>query len=96
MKHRGHGWKRRKDFAKGDLVQWNRWHPGDIPSPRDGRLVYKPQLRSHLGIVLEVYQSDSPARCWTAVVKFMDASLCNNYEHLYGRPIPLGCLVKLS
>ena len=89
---RPHGHKRKHLFKVGDLVRWNRWHPGDIPSPRDGRLVYKPQLRSHLGIVLEVYQSDSSARCWTAVVKFMDASLCSNYEHLYGRPIPLSCL----
>ena len=64
-----HGHKRKHLFKVGDLVRWNRWHPGDIPSPRDGRLVYKPQLRSHLGIVLEVYQSDSRARCWTAVVK---------------------------
>ena len=74
-------------------MRWNRWHPGDIPSPRDGRLVYKPQLRSHLGIVLEVYQSDSKARCWTAVVKFMDAKLDDvNYWGGDGRPIPLNCL----
>ena len=96
MKHRGHGWKRRKDFAKGDLIQWNRWHPGNIPYPLDGRLAYKPQLRSHLGIVLEVYQSDSPARCWTANVKFMDPALNSDYWGLEGHPIPLGCLVKLS
>ena len=87
-----HGHKRKHLFKVGDLVRWNRWHPGNIPYPLDGRLAYKPQLRSHLGIVLEVYQSNTPARCWTAVVKFMDASLCNNYEHLYGRPIPLSCL----
>ena len=87
-----HGHKRKHLFKVGDLVRWNRWHLGDIPTNRAGRLVYKSHMKSHLGIVLEVYQSDSTARCWTAVVKFMDASLCSNYEHLYGRPIPLSCL----
>ena len=94
MKHRGHGWKRRKDFAVGDLVQWNQWQLGDIPTHRDGRLVYKPQLKSHLGIVLEVYRSNSKARCWTADVKFTSSVLHNDWED--ARPMPLSCLVKLS
>ena len=74
-------------------MRWNRWHPGEIPSPRDGRLVYKPQMRSHLGIVLEVYQSDSKARCWMADVNFMDPKLDDtHYWGTGGRPIPLSCL----
>ena len=96
MKHGPHGHTVRKDFAKGDLVQWNRWYPGNTLSNRDGRLVYKQQLQSHLGIVLRVYQSGSNAHCWTADVKFMDAELNNNYYGLDGNSIPLGCLVKLS
>ena len=93
MKHRGHGWKLRNDFAKGDLVQWNRWHLGGMPIARDGRLVYKNHMHSHLGIVLEVYQSDSKARCWTADVKFMDAKLdASDCWGGDGRPVPLSCL----
>ena len=94
MKHRGHGWKLRNDFAKGDLVQWNRWHLGGMPVAREGRLVYKNHMHSHLGIVLEVYRSNSKARCWTAAVRFADPVLCNDWED--ARPIPLTCLVKLS
>ena len=97
MKHRGHGWKLRKDFAKGDLVQWNHWTFSDeYREDARGLRTFDKYVASDLGIVLKVYRSTSKARCWTADVKFMDASLCNNYEHLYGRPIPLGCLVKLS
>ena len=77
-------------------MRWNRWHPGDIPSPRDGRLVYKPQLRSHLGIVLKVYKSTSKAKCWTANVKFLDPKLNSDYWGLEGHPIPLNCLIRLS
>jgi len=96
MKHRGHGWKLRKDFAKGDLVQWNRWHLCDDWTQVDGRKVFKKKMYSHLGIVLKVYQSTSKARCWTADIKFIDAALNNDYWGLEGHPIPLGCLVKLS
>ena len=89
---RPHGHKRKHLFKVGDLVRWNRWHPGDIPSPRDGRLVYKPQLRSHLGVVLRVYKSTSKAQCWTADVRFMEAELNSDYWGCHGRSIPLGCL----
>ena len=73
-------------------MRWNRWHTDSDWIKVDGSITYKRQVKSHLGIVLKVYRSTSKARCWTADVKFMDASLCNNYEHLYGRPIPLSCL----
>ncbi len=97
MKHRGHGWKLRKDFAKGDLVQWNQWQlEWDDYITVDGRKSYKKKVISHLGIVLEVYRSNSKARCWTADVKFSDPQLNNDYYGLGGHPIPLGCLVKLS
>ena len=97
MKHRGHGWRRRKEFAVGDLVQWNHWKYSDeYREDPKGRRWFDKYVASDLGIVLEVYRSDSKARCWTATVRFMDTSLCNNYEYLDGRPIPLGCLVKLS
>ena len=94
MKHRGHGWKRRKDFAVGDLVQWNRWHYDDDWIKVDGGMVFKKHMKSYLGIVTEVYRSNSKARCWTAAVRFADPVLCNDWED--ARPIPLTCLVKLS
>ena len=94
MKHRGHGWKRRKDFAVGDLVQWNRWHLCDDWIQVDGRKIFKKKMYSHLGIVLEVYRSNSKARCWTADVKFTSSVLHNDWED--ARPMPLSCLVKLS
>ena len=95
MKHRGHGWKLRKDFAKGDLVQWNQWQlEWDDYITVDGRKSYKKKVISHLGIVLEVYRSNSKARCWTADVKFTSSVLHNDWED--ARPMPLGCLVKLS
>jgi hypothetical protein len=87
-----HGHKRKHLFKVGDLVRWNRWHPGNIPYPLDGRLAYKPQTRSHLGVVLRVYQSDSPARCWTADVRFMEAEFNSDYWGWNGQPIPLSCL----
>ena len=89
-----HGHKRKHLFKVGDLVRWNRWHLVDFqPTNRAGRLVYKQQMHSHLGIVLEVYQSDSKARCWTADVKFVDAKLDDtDYWGIDGRPIPVNCL----
>ena len=94
MKHRGHGWKRRKDFAVGDLVQWNRWHYDDDWIKVDGGMVFKKHMKSYLGIVTKVYQSTSKARCWTADVKFTSSVLHNDWED--ARPLPLTCLVKLS
>ena len=94
MKHRGHGWKRRKEFAVGDLVQWNRWHLCDDWTEVDGRKVFKKKMKSHLGIVLKVYRSKSEGRCWTADVKFTSSVLHNDWED--ARPMPLTCLVKLS
>jgi len=85
-----HGHKRRHLFKVGDLVRWNRWHLGDIPTNRAGRLVYKSHMKSHLGIVLEVYQSDSTARCWTADVAFMDS--IRNHQGGPEYAIPLSCL----
>ena len=96
MKHRGHGWKRRKDFAKGDLVQWNRWYLSDDHIKVDGRVVFRQHMHSHLGIVLRVYRSTSKARCWTADIKFLDPKLNSDYWGCEGHPIPLGCLVRLS
>ena len=96
MKHRGHGWKRRNDFAKGDLGQWNRWHISDERINVDGRVTFKQYMYSHLGIVLKVYKSTSKAKCWTADVKFSDPKLDSDYWGLDGRPIPLNCLLKLS
>ena len=89
-----HGHKRRHLFKVGDLVRWNRWHLGDIPTNRAGRLVYKSHMKSHLGIVLEVYRSKTKGRCWTADVKFTSSVLRNDWED--ARPMPLTCLVKLS
>ena len=95
MKHRGHGWRRRKEFAVGDLVQWNRWHlEWDDYITVDGRKSYKKKVISHLGIILEVYRSKSDGRCWTAGVKFLDPKLGSEWER--ARPMPLTCLVKLS
>ena len=95
MKHRGHGWKRRKEFAVGDLVQWNRWHlEWDDYITVDGSRTYKKKVISHLGIVLEVYRSKTKGRCWTADVKFTSSVLHNDWED--ATPMPLTCLVKLS
>jgi len=88
-----HGYKRREQFAVGDLVQWNRWHFCDAAVIVNGRKIFKKKIRSHTGIVLEVYQS-SRSMCWTAGVKFLDPILDSDWEH--ARPIPLNCLVKLS
>ena len=86
------GYKRAKHFAKGDLVQWNRWHISDESINVDGRVIFKQHMHSHLGIVLKVYRSDSKARCWTADVKFMDAELNSDYWGWNGQSIPLNCL----
>ena len=94
MKHRGYGWKRRKEFVVGDLVQWNRWHLCDDWIKVDGRKIFKKKIYSHLGIVLEVYRSKTKGRCWTADVKFTSSVLHNDWED--ARPMPLSCLVKLS
>tara|TARA_Y100000593_G_scaffold70236_1_gene128887 strand:- start:471 stop:746 length:276 start_codon:yes stop_codon:yes gene_type:complete len=88
-----HGYKRREQFAVGDLVQWNRWHISDERMNVVGRVIFKQYMHSHTGIVLEVYQS-SRSMCWTAGVKFLDPILDSDWEHT--RPIPLNCLVKLS
>jgi len=95
MKHRGHGWKRRKEFAAGDLVQWNHWKISDEwTEDFRGLRTFDKYVASHLGIVLRVYRSISKARCWTADVRFTSSVLHNNWED--ARPIPLACLVKLS
>ena len=97
MKHRGHGWKRRKDFAKGDLVQWNHWTFSDeYREDARGLRTFDKYVASDLGIVMKVYRSTSKARCWTADVKFSDPQpvLHNDWED--ARPMPLSCLVKLS
>jgi hypothetical protein len=97
MKHRPHGYTVREDFAKGDLVQWNHWKLSDeYREDARGLRTFDRYMVSHLGIVLRVYQSTSKARCWTADIKFIDAELNSDYWGLDGRPIPLGCLVKLS
>ena len=85
-----HGYKRRHLFKVGDLVRWNRWHYSNDWIKVDGGMVFKQQMASHLGIVMEVYQSTSKARCWTAAVRFMEPVLHSDYE--LDRPIPLNCL----
>jgi hypothetical protein len=89
---KSHGYKRKHLFKVGDLVRWNRWHQTDIRAYGENGLAcwYKVK-RSHLGIVLRVYQS-AGTRCWTADVKFSDPKLDNDYWGLDGRPIPLNCL----
>ena len=95
MKHRGHGWKLRKDFAKGDLVQWNHWTFSDeYREDARGLRTFDKYVASHLGIVLKVYRSTSKARCWTADVKLTSSVLHNDWED--AKPMPLTCLVKLS
>ena len=95
MKHRAHGWRRRNDFAKGDLVQWNHWKFSDeYREDFRGLRIFDKYVASDLGIVLEVYRSKTKGRCWTADVKFTSSVLHNNWED--ARPKPLSCLVKLS
>jgi hypothetical protein len=89
-----HGHKRKHLFNVGDLVRWNRWYTSDDWIKVDGRVHWKQNTRSHLGIVLRVYQSASKARCWSANVKFMETELNTDYwsGDWNGRSIPLGCL----
>ena len=87
-----HGHTRKHLFKVGDLVRWNRWHNSDDWIQVDGRMCWKRKMRSHLGIVLRVYQSTSKARCWSANVKFMDPELNTDYWDWAGRSIPLNCL----
>ena len=87
MKHRAHGHKRRNDFAKGDLVQWNHWKYSDeYREDSRGLRRFDTYLASDLGIVMRVYRSTSKARCWTAEVNFLNG--CYDYG------IPLACLTK--
>ena len=74
-------------------MRWNRWHTTDIRAyGEDGYIHYHKVKKSHLGIVLKVYQSTSKARCWSANVKFMDPELNTDYWDWAGRSIPLNCL----
>ena len=85
MKHRGHGWRRRKEFAVGDLVQWNHWKYSDeYREDPKGRRWFDKYVASDLGIVMRVYRSSG--NCWTAEVNFLNGSPD------YG--IPLACLTK--
>ena len=74
----------------GDLVRWNRWHPNDEWIKVDGYMVFERHMKSHLGIILRVYQSTSKARCWTADVAFADSILNHQGEPEYS--VPLNCL----
>ena len=88
---KSHGHKRRHLFKVGDLVRWNRWHTDSDWIKVDGSITYKKQVKSHLGIVLEVYQSHSKGRCWMAGIKFLEPELdTSDWER--ARPIPLSCL----
>ena len=91
MKHKPHGQGLRKDYAVGDLVQWNRWHLNTDPfttGPWDSTHTVK----SHMGIITKVYQSAT--RCWTAEVKFIPSVLDHWGDQ--SNIVPLGCLIKLS
>jgi len=71
-------------------VRWNRWHNGDQWSKAGGYMVFEKQKKSHLGIILKIYQSTSKARCWTADVAFADSILNHHGEPEYS--VPLNCL----
>jgi len=86
-----HGYKRRNDFKKGQLVRWNHWKSrDDWYKDHTGKMRWHTYMASDLGIVLRVYQSTSKARCWTADVAFMDSIRNHLGDPEY--PIPLNCL----
>tara|TARA_R110000824_G_scaffold59451_1_gene159595 strand:- start:98 stop:337 length:240 start_codon:yes stop_codon:yes gene_type:complete len=74
----------------GDLVRWNRWHSDSDWIKVDGYMVFEKHMKSHLGIILRVYQSTSKARCWVADVNFMDS--VRNYQDEPEYSVPLSCL----
>jgi hypothetical protein len=94
MKHQAHGWKRRKDFEIGDLVQWNHWvFSNEWHEDSRGFRMYDKCVASSLGIITRIYQSQT--NCWTAEVRFFPP-VVDYYITPAPDILPLGCLVKLS
>jgi len=85
-----HGHKRKHLFKVGDLVRWNRWHTNGEWIKVDGYMVFEKHMKSHLGIILRVYQGSPPSRCWTADVAFADS--IRNHQGGPEYAIPVNCL----
>mgnify|MGYP003643777075 CR=1 FL=1 len=92
--YQAHGHGLLKEFAVGDLVQWNRWHNVHDKWTGSYTDLWRHTKKSHVGIITRIYQSAT--QCWCADVQFTKAVLYPIDVDSVWSTIPLGCLVKLS